>query len=133
MKKNIVLISMIFGLAIVLLSGCSNTEASTIARSGDWNGTSDLGTILLTVNADGTAVTQAMVNYSCTSNGVALSESLTLSGDEKGWEIKNGKINIDFLDTSVQLKITGKFNSDNSKIAGKIVVRSCSGKWEATR
>lgn len=131
-KKSV---SLLFSLVIIslLLVGCNNSDATADLRAGEWKATNDFADITLTVNDDGTAITKAIVEYECGSGGISLSETLTLEASGEGWPIEKGKFALDFLDTSVQLKLTGTFNADNTQAAGTLKARSCSGKWVAVR
>lgn len=131
-KKGMLLVISLIVIALVLV-GCNSSDATADQRAGLWQATNDFADVTLTVNENGTAVTKAVVDYECGSGGVSFSETLTLEASGEGWPIKNGKFTLDFLDTSVQLKLTGTFNADNTQAAGTLKARSCSGKWEASR
>lgn len=125
----------IFLLMVIMLSlaACNASDAAADLRAGEWNAANDFAEVTLTVNEEGTAITQVVVDYECESNGVSLSGLLNLGASGEGWPIKNGKFTIDFLDTSAQLNMTGRFNSQNNQVAGTFKIGACSGKWEAER
>jgi hypothetical protein len=119
-------------LLVMFLVGCSSSSAATNIRAGDWDATSSIGTLTITVNETGTAITQATVKYQCKSGAVSLSESATLNGPDNGWPIKSNRFSIDML-SSAHIKIQGKFNSDNTTLTVSLTARSCSSNWESTR
>ena len=132
MKKRWV-IALICLLWLTALSGCKVRDDSTLERSGDWEGVSDLGTIQITVNPEGTAVIKAVVVYTCSLDGIDQPQTLTLSGDARGWEITDSRFLLAFSGLNGKVKISGRFNDDATKIKGRLDVQSCSAKWEAIR
>jgi hypothetical protein len=120
-------------LALILLSGCSSGPAAAAeVRAGEWVGRTDFGSVTLTVDPSGISISKAVIEYTCSSGAVSFSETVSIDGGAKGWAIQNNKFSIDMEETA-QVKVTGKFSSDNTQASGTLKAMKCSGKWEASR
>jgi hypothetical protein len=127
--KNLILLALV----LFLFTGCINEDtAAPEVRAGVWVGDADFAKVTLTINEGGTSITRAVIEYTCKSGGLSLSETVNLNGGEKGWAIQNNKFVIDML-ADAQLKISGKFNIDNTEVKGTLAAMKCSGAWEASR
>jgi hypothetical protein len=116
-------------LIMLLLVGCNTAPADV--RAGEWRASTDFGNLTLIVNESGTAITKAIVEYKCSSGGVTRSGTVTFDLKGEGLPIENNRFDLNF--ESTQIRVQGKFSSDNTQATGKVTALSCSSKWESSR
>jgi len=106
MKNKIsILIVSILLCAFVTSCGLGNK----VPKSGDWTAKTDFGSVVFTVNPDGTEITKAVFNFTnfqCGPGSVSGSMGLEFS---EGQKIENNKFSIKF-DDNVQLGVPDPLN-----------------------
>jgi hypothetical protein len=119
---------------LLVLTACGGNQNTPIEqRGGEWDITSDIGDITFTVNESGTAITKAVVEYTCEVGPLLYHQTVNLDHKDDGWPIKGNKFVIDdFKKSNLEMTIKGNFNKDNTQVSGTLAVRGCSGKWASS-